>query len=210
MVDLCDSLDSNERLEILSRADNIILDLKKNSFSLKMEDYLLGSKLPDAISGYVKPDFTKLTEMVKFFSEKLNPWKTVLNKLLFYSDFLAYRGNCYSMSGVRYRAIKMGPVPNNYNSIYEFMYNKEDIEIINVAFPNNVFGYRFNKVENKKFNPDIFSSNELDILNLVCAKFSNMNTSDVIEFSHKEKACLENESERKFIDYKYAFDIEQI
>lgn len=210
MVGLCDALDSEEKLVILERVDNMIFNMKKNSFSLKMEDYLLGSKLPDSITGYVKPDFTKFTEMVKFYSEKLNPWKTVLNKLLFYSDFLTYRNNCFSMSGVRYRAIKMGPVPNNYNSIYEFMFNKNDIEIINVAFSDNVFGYRFNKAENREFNPDVFSNDELEILNLVCSKFSDMNTNDVIEFSHKEKAWLDNEGERKLIDYNYAFDIIQI
>jgi Predicted transcriptional regulator len=210
MVDLCDTLDPKEKLDIINRVDNIILNLKKNSFSLKMEDYLLGSKLPDSISGYVKPDFTKLTEMVKFFSESLNPWKTVLNKLLFYSDFLAYRNNCFSMSGVRYRAIKMGPVPNNYNSIYEFMFNREDIEINNVAFTDNIFGYRFNKTENKEFNAEIFSSEEIEILNLVCSKFSGMTTNDVIKFSHQEKAWLENNEERKLIDYTYAFDIVQI
>ena len=210
MVCLCDTLNSEEKFEILNRVDNLIFKIKKNSFSLQMEDYLLGSKLPDSITGYVKPDFTKLTEMVKFYSERLSPWKTVLNKLLFYADFLNYRNNCFSMSGVRYRAIKMGPVPNNYNSIYEFMFNRNDIEIVNVDFSDNIFGYRFDKAENKEFNPDVFSNKELEILDLVCSKFSDMNTNDVIEFSHKEKAWLENEGERKLIDYNYAFDIVQM
>lgn len=210
MVELCDTLAPKEKFDVIELVDKIILNIKRNSFSLKMEDYLLGSKLPDSITGYVKPDFTKFTEMVKFFSERISPWKTVLNKLLFYSDFLAYRKNCFSMSGVRYRAIKMGPVPNNYNSIYEFMFNKKDIIIENVAFSENVFGYRFNKAAEKQFNADIFSNEEIEILDLVCSNFSNMNTSDVIEFSHKEKAWLENEAERRLIDYKYAFDITQI
>ena len=210
MVDLCDTLAPKEKFDIIEWVDKIILNIKKNSFSLKMEDYLLGSKLPDSITGYVKPDFTKFTEMVKFFSERISPWKTVLNKLLFYSDFLAYRKNCFSMSGVRYKAIKMGPVPNNYNSIYEFMFNKKDIIIENVAFSENVFGFRFNKAPEKQFNADVFSDEEIEILDLVCSNFSKMNTSDVIKFSHKEKAWLENEGERKLIDYNYAFDITQI
>lgn len=210
MVDLCDTLDLDEKSEIIDRVEQIIFKNRRNFFSFKMEDYLFGSKLPDSVSGYMKPDLPKLTEMVKFFSEKLNPWKTVLNKLLFYSDFLAYRNNCFSMSGVRYRAIKMGPVPNNYNSIYEFMYNKKDINIDNVAFSENIFGYRFNKVENKEFNADIFTASELEILNLVCSTFTDMSTNDVIEFSHQEKAWLENQEEKKLIDYNYAFDIVQI
>jgi len=210
MVELCDTLAYKEKLDIIERVEKIIWNIKKNSFSIRIEHYLLGSNLPDSLTGSVNPDFTKFTEMVKFFSERISPWKTVLNKLLFYSDFLAYRKNCFSMSGVRYRAIKMGPVPNNYNSIYEFMFNKKDIEIENVAFTENVFGYRFNKAADKQFNTDVFTNEEIEILDLVCSNFSEMDTSEVIEFSHKEKAWLENEGERRLIDYNYAFDITQI
>jgi len=210
VVDLCDTLASDEKSNLTDRIDELIYDSKKNVFSNKMEDYLLGSKLPDSLSGYVKPNFFKLTEMVKFFAERLEPWKTVLNKLLFYSDFLAYRSNCYSMSGVRYRAIKMGPVPNNYNSIYEFMSNKNLIDVTNIAFSENVFGFQFSKAKNIEFNSEIFSQLELDILEKVSSKFSSMNTNQVIEFSHNEKAWIENQSEKKLIDYRYAFAIDQI
>lgn len=210
MVNLCDSINSKEKSKIINSIENIILTNRKNSFAIAMEDYLLGSKLPDSLSGYMKPDLSKLTEMVKFFSERLRPWKTVLNKLLFYSDFLAYRKNCFSMSGVRYKAIKMGPVPNNYNSIYEFIANKKDIEINNIAFSENIFGYQFNKSTDKEFNPNIFNNSEIEILNLVCKTFTNMSTSEVIEFSHKEKAWLANEGKRNMINYNYAFDIVQL
>ena len=210
IVDLCDTIPSDEKSNLFDRINQLVQVTTENIFSINMEDYLLGSRLPDSLSGYVKPDFSKLTEMVKFFAERLEPWKTVLNKLLFYSDFLAYRSNCYSMSGVRYRAIKMGPVPNNYNSIYEFMFNKNQIDIINVAFSEDIFGFQFKKAMNQEFNYEIFTQQEIDILELVSSNFSEMKTNQVIEFSHNEKAWIENESERKLIDYNYAFDIEQI
>ncbi len=210
IVDLCQTLSLDEKSKLFNKINELIQDSKKNVFSIEMEGYLLGSRLPDSLSGYVKPDFFKLTEMVKFFSERLEPWKTVLNKLLFYSDFLAYRANCYSMSGVRYRAIKMGPVPNNYNSIYEFMSNEDLIDVVNIPFSENVFGFKFRKSENKEFNSEIFSKMELDILEKVSSSFSSMDTNQIIEFSHKEKAWIENESERKIIDYNYAFAIDQL
>ncbi|NJK94516.1 MAG: SocA family protein [Bacteroidales bacterium] len=59
----------------------------------------------------------KFTEMVVYFAKELQPWKTKLNKLLFYADFLHFKKTCFSISGVRYRAIDMGPVPNNFQSI---------------------------------------------------------------------------------------------
>ena len=210
IVDLCDTLSEKERSKLKSRIRRLIQQSVENVFSINMEGYLLGSKLPDSLTGYVKPDFLKLTEMVKFFAERIEPWKTVLNKLLFYADFLAYRSNCYSMSGVRYRAIKMGPVPNNYNSIYDFMYNNKQVDLINVPFSESIFGFKFKKAEGQEFNPKLFGPSEIGILELVCSTFSKMNTNQVIEFSHNEKAWIENENERKLIDYNYAFDIEQL
>ncbi|WP_394351640.1 type II toxin-antitoxin system antitoxin SocA domain-containing protein [Lunatibacter salilacus] len=37
-----------------------------------------------------------------------------MNKLLFYADFLMFKRSCFSISGVRYKAIDMGPVPFNF------------------------------------------------------------------------------------------------
>ena len=210
MVDLCDTLSEKEKSKIIQKVNDIIYEGEKESSSLEIHEYLLGSRMPDAKTGYVKPDFVKLTEMVKFFSERLKPWKTVLNKLLFYSDFLAYRSTCYSMSGVRYRAIQMGPVPNNYDSIYEFMFNSNEIKMDNVLFKDGGFGYKFDNVENSEFNSEIFSEKEIEILESVSAQFKNKSTKEVIEFSHKEKAWLENNQEKKLIDYTYAFDIIQL
>ncbi len=210
IVDLCETLSSNQKSRLIVKINAMINVLTENQFFNSMETYLFGSKLPDSLTGYVKPNFYKLTEMVKFFAERLAPWKTVLNKLLFYSDFLAYRSQAYSMSGVRYRAIKMGPVPNNYNSIYEFMYNQGHIDIINIPFSDTVFGYKFKPSKEKEFQADIFSATEMDVLHKVAETFSKMNTNQIIEFSHNEKAWKENEHSKKLINYKYAFDIEQI
>ena len=42
----------------------------------------------------------------------------------------------------------------------------------------------------------------------VVTVFKDTSTSDIIEISHKEKAWIENEKERKIISYKnYAFDL---
>lgn len=72
--------------------------------------------------------------MVIFFSKMLNPWKTYLNKYLFYADFLNYKRTGFSISGINYRAIDMGPVPNNFNSIYEYIANENYIDIEQTEF----------------------------------------------------------------------------
>lgn len=210
MLGLCGTLSEKEKSSLSIRIEELISKSAVNFFANKLEDYLLGSKLPDSITGYVKPDFAKLTEMVKFFAERLEPGKTVLNKLLFYSDFLAYRSSCYSMSGVRYRAIMMGPVPNNYDSIYEFMFNNNQVNIVNINYSESNFGFKFKKVEDEEFNSELFTQNEIDILEKVCSSFSEMTTKQIIDFSHNEKGWIQNENGRNLIDYNYAFDIEQL
>jgi len=210
IVLLAQSLDANEKKILLNRISHLIQNSIENKFSSNMEGYLLGSTLPDSKSGFVKPNFDKLSEMVKFFAARIKPWKTVLNKLLFYSDFLAYKKSCFSISGARYRAIRMGPVPNNYNSIYEYMANQKKIDIINIKFSDTVFGYRFEQLDHSPFNNSMFTELELKVLEYVCTTFSNMETNEVIDFSHKEKAWIDNEKERNLIDYNYAFEINQI
>lgn len=208
IVDLCDTLSEADRSKINKRINALIMQNDEDKFNKSMELYLLGSQLPDELSGYTAPNLSKLIEMIKFFAENLEPWKTVMNKLLFYSDFLAYRKNCYSMSGVRYRAIKMGPVPHNYNSIYDYVSNNNKVNIINVPFSDSVFGFKFQQINNQEFNKNLFSDNEIEILKQVRDLFSDMSTKEVIEFSHKEKAWIDNEADRKLIDYVYAFDID--
>ena len=112
------------------------------------------------------------------------------------------------MSGACYRAINMGPVPNNFNSIFEYMANKDDIDLWDTKFPNGKNGEQFKPNKDRKFNESLFSMEEMDVLKLVANQFRTTSTNDIIEVSHKEKGWLENEEDRKLISYKeYAFDL---
>jgi hypothetical protein len=148
--------------------------------------------------------------MVVFFTETLMPWKTQMNKLLFYADFLHFKNTCYSISGARYRAIDMGPVPNNFNSIFEYIANNDDIDIFVTEFSNDRIGEQFKPRSNRKFNSELFDETEIQVLYTVAERFKGLKTPEVIELSHKEPAWLENEKEKKLISYKYAFDLRQI
>lgn len=62
-------------------------------------------------SGFRKPSFEILSEMVVFFSHTLPSYNTKMNKLLFYADFLAFRESGLSISVATCKAIPYGPVP---------------------------------------------------------------------------------------------------
>lgn len=207
LVELSDTLEGNQKQKLLQRLVTLIKEQEKNFFFAGFQDYLLGEPVSNEYSGYRKPNLEKLTEMVVYFSELLQPWKTGLNKLLFYADFLHFKRMGFSISGVRYRAINMGPVPNNYNSIFEYMANKGEVDIWQTEFENGGIGEQFKPHARRRFNPELFTDDELAILPEIAERFKGMSTSDLITVSHQEKAWQENEKERRLISYKYGFEL---
>jgi putative zinc finger/helix-turn-helix YgiT family protein len=208
LVDLCDSLELKTKEKYIRIAQNIVEDRKRNIFNLK--DYLLGDHLADVYSGYRNPNLEKFTEMVVFFSEQIEPYKTKMNKLLFYADFLMFKQSCFSISGVRYRAINMGPVPNNFQSIFEYLANNDCVDIFYTKFPQGYTGEQFKARKERSFNQKLFTEIEMNVLNKVAEVFKESSTNDIIETSHLEEAWKKNEKTKDVISYEYAFDLTQI
>ena len=207
LIDYCKSLDQKFIEKILHIIENLLDEQKKNKFEKQLENYFFGSCLPNTLTGFKTPDFRKFAEMVVFFTEKLEPWKTKMNKLLFYADFTMHKQTGFSMSGVQYRAIPMGPVPNNFNSIFEYLANKDEVDIFYSNFADGGTGEQFKPNAKKIFNEKLFNEIEIEILNAVAERFKNTSTSKIIEISHKEKAWTENYKNKNLIDYKYSFEL---
>ena len=210
MVELSGTLDEKVKSKYALKAKLLAEEKKRNLFNLNFKEYLLGNHLPDIYSGYRNPNFEKFTEMVVFFSDKLSPFKTKMNKLLFYADFLMFKQSCFSISGVRYKAIDMGPVPNNFQSIFEYLANNNEIEIYNIEFPNGYTGEQFKVRKERKFNADLFTEKELNNLEKVASVFKETSTGDIIELSHLEEAWKKNEKDKGLISYEYAFELNQL
>lgn len=210
MLRLCDSIDDKTKEKYSQKALQLAEERTRNSFTFNLKDYLLGNHLADVYSGYRNPSFEKFTEMVIFFSEQLKPYKTKLNKLLFYADFLMFKQTCFSISGVRYNAINMGPVPHNFQSVFEYLANKYAIDIYYNEFPNGGFGEKFLARSDRPFNASLFSEQELTVLQKVATTFEKTSTNEIIELSHLEKAWKENEQTKNVISYEYAFELKQL
>jgi transcriptional regulator with XRE-family HTH domain len=210
MIEMGGTLDENVKMKYIQKAQLLIEERKRNIFNLNFKEYLLGNHLADIYSGYRNPNFEKFTEMVVFFSSKLEPFKTKMNKLLFFSDFLMFQKSCFSISGVRYKAIEMGPVPNNYQSIFEYLANNKEIDIQTTEFPNGQTGEQFKARKERIFNPVLFTENELEVLEKVAIVFKASSTREIIDLSHMEEAWKRNEKERTIISYEYAFELNQI
>jgi len=207
MIELCSTLEKNLKVKYVQKAQDLVDGRKSKLFSLNFKEYLLGNHLADVYSGYRNPNFEKFTEMVVFFSDKLSPFKTNMNKLLFYADFLMFKETCYSISGVRYKAIDMGPVPKNFQSIFEYLANNNEIYIYSTEFPDGYTGEQFKAREDRKFNATLFTENELHTLEKVATVFKETSTTAIIELSHLEKTWKNNEKNKREISYVYAFEL---
>lgn len=210
MLELCGTLDDKSKTKYLQKAQNLVNEQIRNHFDLNLKDYLFGNHLADIHSGYRNPSFEKFTEMVVFFSERLEPFKTKMNKLLFYADFLMFKQSCFSISGMRYKAIDMGPVPNNFQSIFEYLDNHNEIDITTTEFKSGYFGEQFIARKDRAFNAALFTQEELRVLNQVANTFQSTSTKAIIEQSHLESAWQQNFSTKSIISYAHAFDLKHI
>lgn len=206
LVDLCSSLESKVIDKVTQTISSLLEEQKKQKHAKLLEDYFFGACLPTSLTGYRITSFVKFTEMVVYFTEKLQPWKTKLNKLLFYADFEMFRQTGYSISGVHYRAIPMGPVPNNFHSIFEYLCNNDEVDIYYTDFTTGT-GEQFKPNKNRQFNAGLFSLNEIAILEKITDRFRHTTTDEIIEISHREKAWIENETDKKLINYNYSFEL---
>ena len=71
----------------------------------------------DEFGGYRHYDPDRLAEMIVFFCTLPNMFKTKLNKMLFYADFLHCKEQALSISGSPYLAFARGPVPEHYDRL---------------------------------------------------------------------------------------------
>lgn len=209
LVELSDVLTPKETERVMSRIDELLL--KDEFINFDVQNYLMGERTADDHTGYRIPNLVKFTEMVVFYTYETEPWKTKLNKLLFYGDFCHFRKTGLSISGCRYRAIDMGPVPNNFNSIFEHIAERDDVDIFYTAFPNGSIGEQFRPHPKRGFNDTIFEEDELNTLREVVSKFGKTNTKEIIEISHEEEAWQKNFSDgKKLISYIDAFKLKKM
>jgi uncharacterized phage-associated protein len=196
------------KIELLKRIDRLISHDKQKLINL--DKYLIGHDEANILTGYTKPNLEKFIEMIVFFSHKVQCFKTKMNKLLFYADFLYFRNYGNSISGVKYKAIDYGPVPNMFETIFE---NLAENDIVDILYENKAEGYRIEKLvgrEDRPFNPEVFTEEELTILEKIAFQFKEISTNKIVEISHLESGWLENIQGKQFISYEYAIELKAV
>ncbi|MGN7887581.1 Panacea domain-containing protein [Dyadobacter sp. 22481] len=147
--------------------------------------------------------------MIAFFQvlKKISLFKTKLNKLLFYADFNAYRLTGYSITGLEYRAIQFGPVPSQFQKIYVDLSEQGHISIEEQYFGNGAYGDEIKA--NIPFDETLFSQHELVVLQFVAKQYGKLSTDELVKLSHEEAGWHDNAEQNAFINYRYAFHLNQ-
>ncbi|WBX81274.1 DUF4065 domain-containing protein [Virgibacillus salarius] len=220
------SINHNNTLVLLKNSNNVseLLDRNKENFTVseykkikaKVDSYVEENKsnfiftlmesifysVPNELTGYKKFNMDKVIQMVKFFASKDERlFKMRLIKFLFYADFLNFKRYTTSISGLKYKHLPMGPVPDEYDLLLDFVTKSGEVnkEFIDISGYDNQ-GERFYAIG--EFNETLFDIDEIQTLEDVYEKLKYYNSRDLSDLSHTEDAwkCTNHV---EIISYKY-------
>ncbi len=157
---------------------------------------------PSEYTGFRTLSIQKVAVTVQEIISMLGPtFVTKMNKLLFYADFIHYKRHGYGITGITYKALPFGPVPENWGALYSSL---SGVEMEEFVYPSGQSGI---KLDATSEGNDVLSESERTIIEMVCVKFANMSAGDISQISHLEKGWIENKDARSAISYQTAFDL---
>jgi len=190
--------------ELLRLHGNRLSPEQRETLETRLEDLssvLEGLLAREEASTYaVDVGLRKLTEMVVFFAGFQPMWRTKLNKMLFYADFLHAKRHGVLISGARYVHMQYGPVPSDFYALQARLVDDADIDEV-PAQEGECSGTIF--VARRPADREVFSAEELQTLKDVAAYFKGWSATQLVEFSHREPAWAET-GDRETIPLSYA------
>ena len=132
---------------------------------------------------------------------KPNIGETVIYKLLYFIDFDFYEKYEEQLIGATYIKNHYGPTPVEFKKVVEKMISDKDI----VKVQNNYFNYPQTKyLPLRKADLSGLKANEVELINGVLNKLSEMNANQISEYSHNDVPWLTTAS-REIIEYESVF-----
>ena len=155
---------------------------------------------PSEYTGFRSLSIDKVANVVRQIISTIgSTFVTKMNKLLFYADFIHYKKHGYGITGITYRALPFGPVPEHWGTLYSSL---PGIDMEEFVYPSGQSGI---KLEATEITDNILNESELRTIEKVCALFSNMSAGEISQTSHLEKGWIENKNNRSAISYQDAF-----
>jgi uncharacterized phage-associated protein len=120
--------------------------------------------------------------MALYIAEKgQNVYKTKLNKLLFYSDFINFYLHGRSISGAKYIHVPFGPVPEQYGTALEQLAKAGRIKLLPA-------GRQTFLIKSERAGEVELDAEELKTIDWVLETYGSLSASEISDLSHREKA----------------------
>lgn len=148
---------------------------------------------PDIYSGGKKFNLQLFKNVVLFLSENTKESLIILNKILFYADFLHFKNHFESITGARYVPLKYGPCPDRYRSLFTSLEQTEAIKVKK----NHTLEIL------QRPNLDLFDDTEKESLKTITKLHRQKGGQYLYRLSHDEEAYTKTE-ECSFISYEHA------
>lgn len=194
-------LEEKEYERFVSRIKAII-DRSESHHILQYDTQRVFATARGEENGYGQLSLTRLKNVLLYvIAHCEDVWTTKMNKLLFYIDFLSYRERGVAMTGLCYRAIDFGPVPERWERVYsQFDEIRQEARAVG-DFEGSVM------IALSKPDVSLFSDEELQVLDCVCKTLGACSSRQVSELSHQEKGWIDCHEHHQLIPYSDAFSL---
>ena len=158
-----------------------------------------------ADNGYAQLSLNRLKNVILYILNRCNDvWITKMNKLLFYVDFMSYRELGMAITGLTYRAIDFGPVPERWDRVYS--------EFPEVTQALCRVGDCVGSVLTTSAQADesLFSEKERQVMDAVCSRLGSDTSSEIVSLSHSESAWRNHYEQHERIPFIEAFGLKSI
>lgn len=180
----------------LEMSRNTLLHIEKGDRELSLSEAkklteLMGVSV-EALLGQQLPDFGKYQEMLLYVlglvkvSGRRGIPKTKLAKILYLADFAWYYDNICSISGMSYRRLPYGPVPNEYFVALDLL---ESSGLIAVQRKKHGIGetqYLSLTRAGSLKNLERLGISEKKLIKKIYSKWEKATTSEIVSFTHEQ------------------------
>ncbi len=191
--------------KVFNTAVDVILDVRKDVKVIFEKDSSAKPPSKNEIRISVpQKNLNKFKEILLYILNKVgskpNVGETVIYKLLYFIDFNFYEKYEEQLIGATYIKNTYGPTPVEFKKIIDSMVDR-DI----VAVKDKYFKYPQTKyLPLRKPDISLLSAKEIKMVDEVLEKLSDMNATEISDYSHKDVPWLTTEK-GKMIEYESAF-----
>lgn len=191
--------------KIFNTTSDILLGLKKD-IEITVTGQSNSFRKQDQIRINVpQKNLEKFKEILLYILSKVgskpNIGETVLYKLLYFIDFNYYEKYEEQLIGATYQKNHYGPTPVEFKIVIKSMIIDKSLEKIDSKY------YKFRQQKYlplRKADLSLLKANEIEVINNVLSRLSDMNASEISDYSHNDVPWLTTE-DGGIIEYESVF-----